>query len=145
MNEELQSTNDELHTINDAFGERSVELDDARCFTAALVNSIHLGLVVVDREMRVLVWNRGCEELWGMRTDETRGRTLNSLDTGLPVDQMRPLIGNAFVDPGNPSEVSVDAVNRRGRPIQVRVTCTGFQSTPEEGVKGAVLLMEPQS
>ncbi len=145
MNEELQSTNDELHTINDALGERSVELDDARSFTAALVDSIHLGLVVVDREMRILVWNRGCEELWGMRTDETRGRTLNSLDTGLPVDRMRPLIGNAFVDPGNPSEVSVDAVNRRGRPIQVRVTCTGFQATPEEGVEGAVLLMEPQS
>jgi two-component system CheB/CheR fusion protein len=145
MNEELQSTNDELHTINDALRERSIELDDARSFAAALVNSIHLGLAVVDREMRVLVWNRGCEELWGLRSDETRGRTLTSLDIGLPVDRVRPLIGNAFVDPGNPSEVSVDAVNRRGRPTQVRVTCTGFQATPEEGVNGAVLLMEPQS
>jgi two-component system CheB/CheR fusion protein len=144
MNEELQSTNDELHTINDALGERSVELDDARSFAASLVNSIHLGLVVVDREMRVLVWNRGCEELWGLRSEETRGRTLTSLDIGLPVDQVRPLIGKAFVDPSNPSEVSVEAVNRRGRPIQVRVTCTSFQAPPEEGVNGAVLLMEPQ-
>jgi two-component system CheB/CheR fusion protein len=144
MNEELQSTNDELHTINDALGERSVELDDARSFAASLVNSIHLGLVVVDREMRVLVWNRGCEELWGLRSQETRGRTLTSLDIGLPVDQVRPLIGKAFVDPSNPSEVSVEAVNRRGRPIQVRVTCTSFQAPPEEGVNGAVLLMEPQ-
>jgi two-component system CheB/CheR fusion protein len=145
MNEELQSTNDELHTINDVLRERSVELDDARSFAASLVNSIHLGLVVVDREMRVLVWNRGCEDLWGLRSDETRGRTLTSLDIGLPVDRVRPLIGNAFVDPSNPSEVSVDAVNRRGRPIQLRVTCTGFQATPEEGINGAVLLMEPQS
>jgi two-component system CheB/CheR fusion protein len=145
MNEELQSTNDELHTINDVLRERSVELDDARSFAASLVNSIHLGLVVVDREMRVLVWNRGCEDLWGLRSDETRGRTLTSLDIGLPVDRVRPLIGNAFVDPGNPSELSVDAVNRRGRPIQVRLICTGFQAIPEEGVNGAVLLMEPQS
>lgn len=145
MNEELQSTNDELHIINDVLRERSVELDDARSFAASLVNSIHLGLVVVDREMRVLVWNRGCEELWGLRSDETRGRTLTSLDIGLPVEQVRPLIGNAFVDPSNPSEVSVEAVNRRGRPIQVRVTCTGFQASAEEGVNGAVLLMEPQS
>ena len=145
MNEELQSTNDELQTINDALRERSVELGDARAFVASLVNSIHLGLVVVDREMRVVVWNRGCEELWGLRSDETRGQTLTSLDIGLPVDQVRPLIGNAFVDPSNPSVLLVEAVNRRGRPTQVRVTCTGFQAPPEDGVDGAVLLMEPQS
>ena len=73
MNEELQSTNDELHTINDTLRERSVELDDARTFLDSLLNSVHFGLVVVDREMRVVVWNRGCEELWGLRADETTG------------------------------------------------------------------------
>jgi two-component system CheB/CheR fusion protein len=145
MNEELQSTNDELHTINDALHERSVELDDAQSFVASLVNSIHFGLLVVDRELRVLVWNRGCEELWGLRFDETKDQSLTVLDIGLPVEQIRPLIGNAFVDPNKPSEAVVEAVNRRGRPIQVRVTCTGFQAYPEEGVNGAVLLMEPQT
>jgi two-component system CheB/CheR fusion protein len=58
---------------------------------------------------------------------------------------VRPLIGNAFVDPETPGETIVDAVNRRGRPTQVRVTCTGFQSSLEDGVNGALLLMEPQS
>jgi two-component system CheB/CheR fusion protein len=57
---------------------------------------------------------------------------------------VRPLIGNAFVDPQHPGESIVDAVNRRGRPIQVRVTCTGFQATTEDGVNGALLLMDPQ-
>src|SRR5689334_10545193 len=80
MNEELQSTNDELHTINDALRERTVELDEAKTFLDSLVNSIQLGMVVVDREMRVVVWNRGCEELWGLRADETVGRVLGSLD-----------------------------------------------------------------
>ena len=61
MNEELQSTNDELHTINDTLGERSVELDHARRFGNSLVDSIRFGMVVVDRDMRVVVWNRGCE------------------------------------------------------------------------------------
>jgi two-component system CheB/CheR fusion protein len=145
MNEELQSTNDELHTINDALRERTVQLDDARAFLDSLVNSIHLGMVVVDREMRVLVWNRGCEELWGLRADETTGQLLTALDVGLPVDQVRPLIGNAFVDPVDPGEAIIDAVNRRGRPTQVRVTCTGFQSAPESGINGALLLMEAHS
>jgi two-component system CheB/CheR fusion protein len=143
MNEELQSTNDELHTINDELRERSIELDDARTFVDALVNSVHLGMAVVDREMRVLVWNRGCEELWGLRSGEADGQFLTGLDIGLPMDDVRPLIGNAFVDPENPGESVIEAVNRRGRSTQVRVTCTGFQ-TSDGGVDGALLLMEAQ-
>ncbi|BBX31644.1 chemotaxis protein CheR [Mycolicibacterium mageritense DSM 44476 = CIP 104973] len=144
MNEELQSTNDELHTINDTLRERSIELDDARTFLDSLVNSIHVGMVVVDREMRVVVWNRHCEDLWGLRADETTGTVLTSLDVGLPLEPVRPLIGNAFVDSGQTGEVLLDAVNRRGRNIRVRVTCTAFRSA-EGGVKGALLLMEEQA
>ncbi len=144
MNEELQSTNDELHTINEELRERSAELDKVQTFLDSLVNSVRFGMVVVDREMRVMVWNRGCEELWGLRSDETTGENLTRLDIGLPMDPVRPLIGNAFVDPENPGEILVDAVNRRGRPTQVRVVCTGFQS-PYDSVIGALLLMEPRS
>ncbi len=141
MNEELQSTNDELHSINDTLGERSQELDDARNFIDSLINSVRLGMVVVDREMRVVVWNGGCEELWGLRADETTGRPLTSLDFGLPMESVRPLIGNAFVDPDSSGETVVAAVNRRGRPAQVRVTCTSFPR-PDGGAAGALLLME---
>lgn len=141
MNEELQSTNDELHTINDTLRERSAELDDARTFLNSLINSVRLGMVVVDREMRVVVWNRGCEELWGLRADETVGVSLTTLDIGLPMETVRPLIGNAFVDPESSGETLIDAVNRRGRPTRVRLTCTSFKSA-EASVAGALLLME---
>jgi two-component system CheB/CheR fusion protein len=144
MNEELQSTNDELHTINGTLTERSGELDEARTFLRSLINSVHLGMAVVDREMRVVVWNRGCEELWGLRADEITGDVLTTLDIGLPMDQVRPMIGNAFVDPENPGTVVVDAVNRRGRSTRLRVTCTSFQS-PDGGVNGALLLMDTQA
>ncbi len=90
MNEELQSTNDELHTINDALRERSDELDNAHTFLDSLINSVHVGMVVVDRQMRVVVWNRGCEELWGLRSGETTGRLLTDLDIRLPVDKFVP-------------------------------------------------------
>jgi len=141
MNEELQSTNDELHTINDTLNERSVELDDARNFLDSLINSVQLGMVVVDREMRVVVWNRGSEDLWGLRADETAGSKLTGLDIGLPMDTVRPLIGNAFVDSDTSAETVVDAVNRRGRAARVRVTCTSFRSG-DGAVGGALLLME---
>jgi hypothetical protein len=101
---------------NEELGERSVELDHARNFLDSLVNSIGRGMVVVYREMRVMVWNRGCEELWGLRPDEATGAVFTGLDTGLPMAEVRRLIGNAFVDPDNTAETVVDAVNRRGRP-----------------------------
>jgi two-component system, chemotaxis family, CheB/CheR fusion protein len=141
INEELQSTNDELHTINDALRERSQELDYAKGFIESLVNSIHYGMVVVDREMRVALWNRGCEDLWGLRSDEAEGVALTSLDIGLPLDPIKPLIGHAFVEADGTADAVVDAVNRRGKDIKVRVTCTGFRNT-DGAVKGALLLME---
>jgi two-component system, chemotaxis family, CheB/CheR fusion protein len=141
MNEELQSTNDELHTINDTLRERTTELDEARFFSQSLVNSINLGLIVVDREMRVIAWNRGCEDMWGLRSGEAVGKPLGQLDIGIPVDDLKPLIGNAFVDADAAGELSLDAVNRRGRHITVRVTCSSF-SGAEDTVNGALLLME---
>ena len=141
INEECQSTNDELQAINETLRERSLELDDAKKFLDSLINSVQLGMVVVDREMRVVVWNRGCEDLWGLRAEETTGTSLTGLDIGLPMETLRPLIGSAFVDPDSLGETLVDAVNRRGRPARVRVTCTAFRSS-EGVVSGALLLME---
>jgi two-component system CheB/CheR fusion protein len=102
-------------------------------------------MVVVDREMRVVVWNRGCEELWGLRSDETVGHPLSSLDIGFPTDAVKPLIGKAFVDPEITEETVVDAVTRRGRQARIRVTCTAFRATTEGGGNGALLLMEVQN
>jgi two-component system CheB/CheR fusion protein len=141
MNEELQSTNDELHTINDMLRERSLELDEAKNYLDSLIDSVRMGMVVVDREMKVVLWNRGCEELWGLRSDETVGTGLTALDIGLPLDSVRPLIGNAFVDPDSAGETEVDTVNRRGRPARVRITCTSFRSAAG-AVGGAMLLIE---
>jgi two-component system CheB/CheR fusion protein len=141
INEELQSTNDQLQTINDALRDRGIELDEARTFLDALVTSVQAGMVVIDREMRVMVWNRASEELWGMRANETIGSLLTSLDIGLPLDEVKPLIGKAFVDPDSIGETIVDAVNRRGRKIKVHITCTAFHSL-QDSVNGALLLME---
>ena len=141
MNEELQSTNDELHTINDALTERGMQLDEATTFSESLINSIRFGLVVVDQQMRVSVWNRGCEELWGLRPEEATGRSLLDLDVGLPTGELKPLIGAAFVDPDASSEAILDTFNRRGKPTRVRVICSSFQTTGL-GVTGAMLLME---
>ncbi|WP_255450058.1 CheR family methyltransferase [Skermania sp. ID1734] len=141
MNEELQSTNDELQTINDTLRDRTIELDESKEFLDSVVNSVRMGLVVIDREMRVVVWNRGCEELWGVRSDEAEGNSLSRLDIGLPLTELRPMLGNAFVDPSFQGSVTLSAINRRGRHTEIRVLCTPFK-TGSGWVKGALLLME---
>lgn len=145
MNEELQSTNDQLQSINTTLQTRTVELVDARTFMDSLIESIPTAMVIVDREMRVLVWNEGCKDLWGVGASEAVGSDFPTLDIGLPMDSIRPLIGNAFVDPNSVGEVAiVDAVNRRGRATSVRVTCTAFKSSDGK-VSGALLMMKPTS
>ena len=108
-----------------------------------LVNSVHLGMVLVDRDMRIKLWNRGSEELWGLRSEEVLGTSLTSLDIGLRVEPIKPMIGNAFVDPGTTMQSAVDAVNRRGRGTRLRITSTGFRADGDS-VHGALLLMEIQ-
>jgi two-component system, chemotaxis family, CheB/CheR fusion protein len=141
MNEELQSTNDELHTINDALRERGIELDESTAFLDSLVNSIGFGLVVVDRDMRVLVWNRGCEELWGLRSDEAKDALFGALDTGLPTDDLKPMIGRAFVEADSAGEIVLEAINRRGRQERIRFVCGAFRAA-DGSVKGVLILME---
>ena len=141
MNEELQSTNDELHTINDSLQERSDELDAARVFVDSLIDSVQLGMVVVDQQMRVLVWNQACEELWGLRAAEVTGTSLTDLDIGLPMDVVRPLAVAAFLSPHPVDETVLEAINRRGKPIQLRISSSSFRAAGTD-VNGALLLME---
>ncbi|MEC3913126.1 CheR family methyltransferase [Nocardia sp. CDC160] len=141
-NEELQSTNDELQTINHELRERSNELDDVNEFFASVMSSWPAGVAVIDTSMRIVVWNRGAENLWGMRPDEAEGEHLLNLDIGLPVAELRPIVRPALSDPGYRAEIKLDGVNRRGRSITVRVICTALHDrsgTPT----GAILVMEP--
>ena len=141
MNEELQSTNDELQTINDALRERSLDLDEVNEFFESVLTSVRVGIVVVDREMRVKAWNRGAEDLWGVRREEAEGRHLLNLDIGLPLTDLRPAVRDALADAEYHTELELDAINRRGRATVVRLRCSAFRGANGES-QGALLMME---
>jgi two-component system CheB/CheR fusion protein len=140
MNEELQSTNDELQTINDELQDRTGELDAANGFLEAILTSLRAGVVVLNPELHVRVWNRQAQELWGLRPDEVLGQHFLNLDIGLPTDQLRSLIRRTLAGEGGPQEETVDAVNRRGRSIEVRVL--GSALTRGAETAGIILTME---
>jgi two-component system CheB/CheR fusion protein len=136
--------NDELHYSNQALRERQDEVDRLNQFMTSVLGSLSAGVVVVDSDMTVLAWNSMAEDLWGIRTDEALGAHLMNLDIGLPVEQLRQPIRTQLSDGATgPHTVTLDAVNRRGRTLQVRITLTslhdhGFPSS------AAVIVMEPR-
>jgi two-component system CheB/CheR fusion protein len=144
MNEELQSTNDELQAINDELRDRTGDLDEAKRFLETILTSLRAGVAVLDGDMRILVWNRHAEDLWGLRQEETVGQHFLNLDIGLPTQHLRPLIRRTLAGDVGPHEMVLSAVNRRGRAIQVRVVGSPLSSTGGNA-SGAILLMEQDS
>jgi len=145
-NEELQSTNDELQSINGQLRNSTTQLDEANAFLESVLTSLQSGVAVIDRSLRIRMWNRRAEDLWGLRSDEVVGAHFLNLDIGLPFEQLGPLLHGAMGDGAQPSEVAIEAVNRRGRPVLVRVACTplGRQDGGPPG-DGAIVVMETDS
>ncbi|MFC7496118.1 MULTISPECIES: CheR family methyltransferase [unclassified Nocardioides] len=142
MNEELQSMNDELQFSNEALRDRQDEVERLNRFMGAVLGSMNSGVAVVDADMQILAWNSRAADLWGVRTDEAVGEHLMNLDIGLPVERLLQPIRAQLGDPEvEPTDLVLDAVNRRGRALQVRVTLTHIRDHGE-ATPAAMLAMD---
>ncbi|GAA1029592.1 PAS domain-containing protein [Virgisporangium ochraceum] len=141
MNEELQSANDELQAINDELRDRTAERDSVNAFLETVFVSLKAGVVVINQDLQVRVWNRRCEDLWGLRAEEAVGRHFLNLDIGLPTDQLRPMIRKLLGSDDGSQEIRLASVNRRGRQIEVKVMGTPLRRDGD-GTPGVILIME---
>jgi two-component system, chemotaxis family, CheB/CheR fusion protein len=139
MNEELQSTNEELQTVNGELQDRTGDLQQANLFQRAILASLRSGVVVLDERLDVMIWNHETEEMWGLRGEEVRGKSFMSLDIGLPTDELRTRIMRALE--GDHQTVDVAAVNRRGKPMTCRVTCSPLRED-DGAIHGVIVFME---
>jgi two-component system CheB/CheR fusion protein len=143
MNEELQSTNEELQSTIEELRQRSDDLNHSNGFLQSILSGVHSGVVVLDREVRVIGWNPRAEDLWGLRHDEVAGQNFLNLDIGLPTDQLRSAIRACLNGDGELSEVTISATNRRGKAIDCRVTSTPLIG-PAKETRGVILMMDEQ-
>ena len=145
MNEELQSTNEELQTINDELRVRSDEFNRVNGFLESVLTSLHFGVVVLDRELRVTVWNHRAEDLWGLRTDEVEHAHFLNLDIGLPLARLVEQLRAAVAGTRATWEGVLSATNRRGRTIDCRVTVMPLLArAADERPLGVIVLMQAQ-
>ena len=138
MNEELQSTNEELQTINSELSDRTTELNHSNIFIVSILRSLQTGIVVIDNSFNISIWNYMVEDLWGLRADEVIGRSIFSLDIGLPVEQLRSPIRDSLSGKKQFQEMILDATNRRGREIKCYMAITPLLGIE---MQGAVLMM----
>jgi two-component system CheB/CheR fusion protein len=142
MNEELQSTNEELETINDELRQRTDDLNELNSFLESILTSLQSAVIVVDRDVRIQIWNQQAAELWGLRDDEVEGEHLMNLDIGLPVEQLNQPIRACFSgEAGEEISLDVNAVNRRGRSIRCRVIISPLHGADDQ-IMGAILLLD---
>ena len=141
MNEELQSTNEELHAINDELRQQTEALNRVNGFLESIITSVPGAVVVVDQEMRVLVWSRNAEELWGLRADEAVGKHVLDLDIGLPVAELKQPIRASLASSDGAKVLELDATTRRGKLIRCRVELTRLR-TPHDDTRGVILIIE---
>jgi two-component system CheB/CheR fusion protein len=141
INEELQSTNDELQTINDELRERTDQFDDANAFLESIMRGLRSGIIVIDGELVVRGWNRRSEDLWGLRSEEVVGQHLLNLDIGVPTDRLRPLVRQVLAGGTAPDELTIDAINRRGRAVEVRVGASPLVDRSGQAA-GAIVVMD---
>ena len=140
-NEELQSTNEELEATNEELRSRTKELNRLNQFLETMMASVHASVIVLDSGLKVKLWNRHSQELWGLRKEEVLGTSLLSLDAGLPVSGLAPALAASLGDSAGHYETELDAVDRRGRSIRCRALISPMKLDADDS-SGVVLMLE---
>lgn len=135
MNEELQSANAELQEMNEQLRARTVELDQAHAFLESILASVDVGIVAIDREFKITLWNDRAEDLWGLHAGEVQGRSLLELE--------KPIKSFLAGEAGERQEVVLEATNRRGQAILCSVSQT-IRCGSDGKAEGVILLMEEE-
>jgi two-component system CheB/CheR fusion protein len=138
MNEELQSANEELQTINYELSERTLELNRTNVFITSIFKTLQTGMIVIDRNFNILIWNHLAQDLWGLREEEVMNKSLFSLDIGLPVEDLRSPILELISGKINFQEMIIETTNRRGKKMKCYIAITTLM---ENQIDGVVLFM----
>ena len=87
-NEELQATNEELGTLNQQLGSRSEQLEQLNVELENIQNSLSQGMVIVDRNLRVLRFSPLAVRVFGL-VDADIGQPLLDVPSTVPLPGLK--------------------------------------------------------
>ena len=133
MNEELEATSEELETFNEELRERGGELQRTSAFFGAVLGSMRAGIAVLDRDLRVTIWNARMAALSGAPATEVERRSLLEIDVGFPVAQIAAAL-RACVSHGEEAACTIDWTKRSGERMRCTVSVLPLRMVQTEGV-----------
>jgi PAS domain S-box-containing protein len=71
--------------------------------------------VVVDTNLKVLLWNHAAKKLWGLLSEEVIDRPLLKLDLGLLVKKLKEHLLTFLGGKLASQEVEIKSINRKGK------------------------------
>jgi two-component system CheB/CheR fusion protein len=140
MNEELQSTNVEIETVNEELRDRTEELDRVSQYTRSVLDGMGMGVVVLDKDLKVRTWNTHSQEMWGLGPEHAEGRPFLGLDIGLPVQELRGVLNDCLAGTANRIEHSLLGHDRKGKRVQHEVICVPLRDHGSD-VRGVIVLV----
>ena len=123
--------------------DRGDDLKRSKSFLETILRTLQDGVIVLDDQLRVQAWNDKAYDLWGLRAEDVYGAAFTSLDIGLPSDQLLKPINDCLSGASDRLETIVDAMNRRGKPTRLAVTCSPV-GLGGDGSRGVILMMAEQ-
>lgn len=128
MNEELRARTDELNRVN--------------TLVESMLASLGMGIAVLDRELRVTMWNEDAKNLWGVDLTDVRDCHFLNLDIGLPVHELRASLRAVQHGAATRDEQHLRARDRRGHDLVCSVQCWPLLGA-NGAVTGVIVLMRP--
>jgi two-component system NtrC family sensor kinase len=87
---------------------RTRQVEEQRRFTSLIIDSLPIGLYVVDREYRIQIWNRKRETgTQGVRRDQVVGRLVFDVLSRQPVEQLKAELDAVF-ETGRISQMEIE-------------------------------------
>ncbi|MFZ5624381.1 MAG: two-component system sensor histidine kinase NtrB [Gemmatimonadota bacterium] len=94
---------------------RAREVEEQRRFTGLIIDSLPVGLYVVDRDYRIQVWNRKRETgTQGLRRDAVMGRQIFDVLTRQPREELKQQLDRVF-ETGEVLQLEMDVQGPDGR------------------------------
>ena len=116
------------------------ELDRMREFSENILESLNDGLAVVNRDERVVRWNRRLEELFGRRHEEAVGRRLNELFDASFLDVLAAATRDA---PEGAALYKVPLATRHDKPRRLLVNVATTPLRDSGGaIAGTIIIIE---
>lgn len=139
-NEELQSINEALEVTNEELHSLAGNIDNRNIFLEAILSSIPSGVIAIDDQFQILVWNERSEDQWGLRAEEVVSKKLSDIDVGLPLHEVVKILIDPVTSAADHNNIKLSAINRRGRSVSCDVRITKFNEPGQR--RGWVILVD---